>query len=88
MARLSLVAFLALAFSGVALATSPDSQEVVADDGVKATASWSYSVCGTWVFTFVTQPVEPNAATQGVPRTLSPSTLLLFPQTHPSLESS
>jgi len=47
MTRLPFVAFLALAFSGVALAAPPASQEVVAADDVRTTGGWSYSVCGT-----------------------------------------
>ena len=47
MTRLSYFAFLALAFSGVALAAPPASQEVVAVDDVRTTAGWSYSICGT-----------------------------------------
>jgi len=46
MARLSLVAFLALAFSGVAFAAPPASQEIVAAGDAHTTAGWSYSVCG------------------------------------------
>ncbi|KAF9650515.1 hypothetical protein BDM02DRAFT_3185355 [Thelephora ganbajun] len=46
MARISLVALLAFAFSGVAFAAPPASQEIVAVDDVHATASWSYSLCG------------------------------------------
>ena len=49
MTRLSFVAFLALAFSGVALAAPPASQEIVAVDDVHTTAGWSYSICGTCV---------------------------------------
>jgi len=47
MARLSLAAFLALAFSGVAFAAPPASQEIVAFGDAHTTAGWSYSVCGT-----------------------------------------
>ena len=63
MARLSLVALLALAFSGVAFAAPPASQEIVAVDDVHTTSSWSYSVCGTLVFASETQPIDANGVT-------------------------
>jgi len=50
MTRFPLVAFLALAFSGVTLAAPPLSQEIVTVDDVHTTAGWSYSVCGMSVF--------------------------------------
>lgn len=52
MTRLSLVAFLALAFSGVALAAPPASQDIIVADDVHTTASWSYTDCGAWVHMF------------------------------------
>lgn len=63
MARLSLVALLALAFSGVAFAAPPDSQEVVVVDGVRTAASWSYVDCGVWVLTPEMQPIKLNGDT-------------------------
>ena len=50
MTRLSLLTFLALAFSGVALAAPPASQEIVAAGGFFTGGSWSYTDCGTWYF--------------------------------------
>jgi len=47
MARLSLLAFLTLAFSSVALAAPPASQEIVVVDDVHTAASWSYTTCGS-----------------------------------------
>ena len=52
MTRLSFVAFLALAFSGVALAAPPASQEIVAVGDIRTTAGWSYSICGTSLLVF------------------------------------
>ena len=52
MTRLSLVALLALAFSGVALAAPPASQEVVVVDNIHTTAGWKYDDCGMWVLMF------------------------------------
>lgn len=60
MARVSFVALLALAFSGVAFAAPPASQEVVAVGDIRTTAGWSYSICGMWVFAFEMQRTEPN----------------------------
>lgn len=63
MVRLSLVALLALAFSGVTFAAPPASQEVVVVDNVRTTAGWSYSICGVWVLTPEMQPVNLNGVT-------------------------
>ena len=52
MTRLSFVALLALAFSGVALAAPPAPQEIVAVGDVHTTGGWSYSICGTCVAVF------------------------------------
>ena len=60
MARLSLVAHLALAFSGVAFAAPPALQEIVTVDDAHTASSWSYSVCGMLVFASETQPIEVN----------------------------
>ena len=60
MARLSLVALLALAFSGVAFAAPPASQEVVVVDDVRTTAGWSYSDCGVWDLASEMQPIKLN----------------------------
>lgn len=60
MARLSLVTLLALAFSGVAFAAPPASQEVVVVDDVHTTAGWSYSDCGAWVFASEMQHIKLN----------------------------
>lgn len=72
MARLSLVAFLALAFSGVALAAPPASQEIVVAGDVHTTASWSYSNCGVWFSRPGCDPVGLNGPfTQDLKPTLS-----------------
>lgn len=60
MARLSLVAFLALALSSVTLAAPPALQEIVAANDVHTTASWSYVDCGTWLLCPGMHPVELN----------------------------
>ena len=51
MARLSFIALLALAFSNVALAAPPISQEIVAVGDVHTTDKWSYSNCGACLYT-------------------------------------
>ena len=88
MARLSLIALLALAFSGVAFGAPPASQEIVVVDDIHTTAGWSYSVCGMWVSAFKMQPTEPNGVMQGTPATLSLSSLSIFLLTLPSPGSS
>lgn len=60
MTRLSLVALLALAFSGVACAAPPASQEIVAVDDVHTKTSWSYEDCGMWLFASEKQRTRPN----------------------------
>lgn len=72
MARLSLVALLALALSTVVLAAPPALQEIVVDSGVHTAASWSYDNCGTWFSRFGAQSVRLSAAfVQEPPTTLS-----------------
>jgi len=60
MTRLSLVALLALAFSGVVSAAPPASQEIVAVGDVHTKTSWSYEDCGMWVFASEMQRTRPN----------------------------
>ena len=50
MTRLSVVALLALAFSGVAVAAPPATQEVVVPGDVHTAGGWSYTDCGACVF--------------------------------------
>jgi len=58
MTRLSIVTFLALAFSGVALAAPPASQGTVAVDGVRTMVGWSNTDCGMCVVVFRGQPLN------------------------------
>lgn len=70
MARLSLLAILALAFSGVALAAPPASQEIVVPGDVHTSASWSYTTCGAWSSSLGAWPLELSGfLTQGAPTT-------------------
>ena len=84
MTRLSLLTFFALAFSGVALAAPPASQEIVAAGGLFTGGSWSYTDCGTWYFAVGVQPKELKASSQEVQVTSSPSSPLKYLRTHPS----
>lgn len=89
MTRLSLVvAFLALAFSGGALAAPPASQEVVVVDDVHTMGGWSYSVCGTRTLVFRNATIELKRVVKGAPTTLSLSILSRFLQTRLSLARS
>jgi hypothetical protein len=49
MTRLSSVALLALAFSGVVVAAPPALQEVVVAGDVHTAAGWSYTDCGACI---------------------------------------